>query len=72
MELYFTCPVTGRVFAFEDYSLEQGHRIVEAEAEGRELKGQVVLTQPCPICGAKHRYEVKDVICPLTGGTNEE
>lgn len=72
MELFFTCPVTGEVFAFEHYSLEQGHRIVEAEALGRELQGQVVLTRPCPICGAKHRYEVKDVICPLTGDRNEE
>ena len=72
MKLYFTCPVTGEVFAFEDYSLEQGHRIVEAEADRRELKGQVVLTQPCPLCGTKHRCEVKDVICPLTGDIDEE
>ncbi|MFT5726501.1 MAG: phage/plasmid primase-like uncharacterized protein [Desulforhopalus sp.] len=72
MKLYFTCPVTGEVFAFENYSLEQGHRIVAAEAHRRELKGQVVLTQPCPLCGTKHRYEVKDVICPLAGDINEE
>ncbi|PHR28517.1 MAG: hypothetical protein COA36_06475 [Desulfotalea sp.] len=72
MELYFTCPVTLKVFASENYSLEEGHSVVEVPGHGRELKGQVVLTQPCPLCGTIHRYEVEDIICPFTGDTNEE
>lgn len=72
MKLYFTCPITGKVFGFEHYSLEQGYKIVEEKDHKRELKGQVVLTQPCPLCGTQHRFEVKDVICPLAGDINEE
>lgn len=69
MKLYFTCPVLEKVFGSEDYSLVEGHLIVE-DGEKR-LKGDVLLNSPCPLCGQKHRFEVKDVICPLSRGENE-
>lgn len=67
MELYFTCPVAGEVFGSENYVLGKGHEIVEDGQKGKELVGVVDLQDPCPLCGGKHRFEVIDVICPLTG-----
>lgn len=70
MELYFACPVSGEVFASENYVLGKDYEIVENGEEGKELVGMVVLQGPCPLCGGKHHFEVKDVICPLTGEVN--
>ena len=72
MKLFFTCPVSDKVFGSDDYSLLKDYNIVENGESQKELKGIVVLNGDCPVCGQKHQYEVKDVICPLSGGGNEE
>lgn len=72
MKLYFRCPNEKTEFASEDYSLEEGHRVVEDEGGDKKLMGVVSLNSACPLCGRKHRYEVKDVMCPLSRGKNEE
>ena len=71
MKLYFTCPKAKKTFSSDDYSLHQGHRIVEDEEGAKELQGTVSLNAGCPLCGQKHQYSVKDVICPLSRGKNE-
>lgn len=70
MKLYFTCPVEKTTFTSDDYSLLKGHHIIESETGEKELQGTVILNSACPLCGRKHQYEVKDVICPLAGGGN--
>lgn len=70
MKLYFTCPVKKATFASEDYSLQKGHRIVADGTGVKQLQGIVCLNSGCPLCGQKHQYDVKDVLCPLTGGKN--
>lgn len=72
MKLYFTCPNENAEFACDDYSLQKGHRIVEDEHGDKKLMGTVSLNSGCPLCGQKHRYEVKDVMCPVSRGENEE
>jgi hypothetical protein len=72
MKLYFTCPKAKADFASDDYSLQAGHRIVEDEHGDKKLMGIVSLNSGCPLCGQKHRYEVKDVMCPISGEKNEE
>jgi hypothetical protein len=71
MHLYFTCPVKNEHFSTTDYKLEKGHTVMTNPEGGRELRGSVSLTSPCPLCGGKHRYEVKDVMCTIRGGDNE-
>ena len=71
MKLYFTCSKTKETFSSNDYSLHQGHSIVENEEGVKELQGTVSLNAGCPLCGQKHQYSVKDVICPLSRGKNE-
>lgn len=71
MKLFFTCPVEQEDFATEDYSLNEGHRVVEDEHGGKTLMGFVSLNSGCPLCGQKHLFEVKDVMCPLSRGENE-
>ncbi len=70
MKLYFTCPKEHVTFASDDYSLRQGHRIVEDDKGTKELQGTVSLNSKCPVCGRRHRYAVKDVLCPLNRGNN--
>ena len=70
MKLYFTCPTEKTTFASDDYSLQKGHHITKAAPGEKVLKGIVSLNSACPLCGRKHHYEVKDVICPLTGREN--
>lgn len=72
MKLYFTCPVRDKVFGCDDYSLKKDYTIVDNGESQRELKGIVILNGVCPMCGQKHQYQVKDVICPLSGGENDE
>jgi len=71
MNLFFTCPLKKETFSSENYSLQQGHRIVEDEDGGKVLQGTVSLTSPCPLCGEKHYFEAKDVLCPLTRRKDE-
>lgn len=71
MKLFFTCPIKNEPFSSDAYSLEQGHLIVEDKDGKKALQGTVNLTSPCPLCGKRHQFEVKDVLCPLTGGRNE-
>lgn len=71
MKLYFHCPVTDEIFGFEDYSLQSNYSVVEDDAGNRALRGRVVLNSGCPLCGEKHQYEAKDVICPLTRDDND-
>jgi hypothetical protein len=71
MKLYFTCPIKKETFASGDYSLHPGHSIVTDDKGGKELQGTVSLNTACPFCGQKHQYAVKDVLCPLSRGTNE-
>lgn len=66
MKLYFTCPVRKKIFATEDYSLQQGHRIGTGKEGAKELQGIVILNSTCPYCGKKHNFDVKDIACPLT------
>lgn len=72
MKLYFTCPIVKEDFASDDYSLQEGHRIAEDEHGGKKLLGIVSLYSACPLCGQKHQYEVKNVMCPISRGKNEE
>ena len=72
MKLYFTCPIVKEDFASDDYSLQKGHRIVEDEHGGKKLMGFVSLNSGCSLCGQNHRYEVKDVMCPISRRKNEE
>ena len=71
MKLFFTCPVEQGVFATEDYSLQEGHRITEDEHGGKTLMGFVSLNSACPLCGQKHLFEVKNVMCSMSRGKNE-
>ncbi len=66
MKLYFTCPIKKETFASNDYSLHPGHSIVLDDQGGKELQGTVSLNAACPLCGQKHQYAVKDVLCPLS------
>jgi hypothetical protein len=66
MKLYFTCPIKKETFASDDYSLHPGHSIVKDDQGGKELQGTVSLNAACPLCGQKHQYAVKDVLCPLS------
>jgi hypothetical protein len=72
MKLYFTCPKENVTFSSDDYSLHKGHRIVEDGEGVKELQGTVSLNSGCPLCGQQHQYEVKDVLCSLSGGKNEQ
>lgn len=72
MKLYFTCPKEKADFASDDYSLEPGYQIVEDEHGEKQVLGFVSLNSECPLCGQKHRYEVKDVMCPISKEKNEE
>jgi len=72
MKLYFICPQTKACFASDDYSLQEGHQIVEDEHGGKQVMGFVSLNSVCPLCGQEHRYEVKDVMCPTSREENEE
>jgi len=72
MKLYFLCPVNDIVFGSDDYSLLRDFKVVQDGENQRELKGIVVLNGDCPLCGQKHQYQVKDVICSLSGGENDE
>ncbi len=72
MKFYFTCPSVKEDFASDDYSLQAGHQVAEDEHGGKQLIGFVSLNSACPLCGQKHRYEVKDVMCPLRTGKNKE
>lgn len=71
MKLFFTCPVVQEDFETEDFFLQEGHRIAEDEHGGKILMGFVSLHTACPLCGQKHRFDVKDLRCPLNRGTNE-
>lgn len=71
MKLYFTCPKEKVTFASDEYSLHKGHSVVVDETGARELQGTVSLNSECPLCGGKHVYEVKDIICPLSGEEDE-
>ena len=71
MKLHFTCPKEKVTFASDKYSLYKGHRVVVDEAGVRELLGTVSLNSACPVCGERHEYEVKEVVCPLSGEENE-
>ncbi|MGB3225219.1 MAG: hypothetical protein WBB23_20685, partial [Desulforhopalus sp.] len=72
MKLYFICPLHNKTFASDDYSLHQGHQVVENIEGMKELQGTVSLNSECPLCGEKHLYQVKDVLCPSSRGNNEE
>ncbi len=71
MRLYFNCPVKNEIFSSTDFSLEKDYAVMANTEGGRELQGNVCLNSPCPLCGEKHIYEVKDVMCGLQGGKNE-
>ncbi len=70
MKLYFKCEEKGQVFGSDDYTLHKGYTVIDNADGGRELQGIVTLNSACPLCGKKHRYEAKDVICPLSGVEN--
>jgi hypothetical protein len=72
MKLYFTCPQHNTTFATDDYSLHKGHQVIENIEGMKELQGTVSLNSECPLCGQKHLYQVKDVLCPSSRGNNEE
>lgn len=71
MKLYFTCPTVNASFASDNYALLQGYCVVDKGTGDKELQGKVNLNAACPLCGQKHQYNVKDVLCPLTGEKNE-
>lgn len=64
MNLFFRCPKKNEIFDSSEYFLELGHVITRDENGERELKGKVVLTS-CPMCGEKHTFDVKNVMCSL-------
>jgi hypothetical protein len=64
MKLHFRCPEKNKVFDSSEYFLEPGHIIAHDENGERELKGKVVLPS-CPLCGERHAYDVKDVMCSV-------
>jgi len=68
MKLYFTCPKTQTTFSTDNYILDQGYRVVETKEGERSLEGTVHLGSDCPFCGERHQYDVKDIICPFSGG----
>ena len=71
MKLYFHCPAVDEIFGFEDYSLKSNYDVVEDAIGNRELKGRVVMNSDCPLCGERHQYEAKDVLCPSTRDDND-
>lgn len=68
MKLYFKCPVKDEIFGSNDYFLHKDHRIVEVGEGDRQLAGMVSLNSGCPVCGQRHSYKVKDVMCSLAKG----
>ncbi|CAG35699.1 hypothetical protein [Desulfotalea psychrophila] len=72
MKLYFNCPKTGVCFSSSHYSLMKGYTIITTADGERQLQGEVVLKSPCPSCGEKHSYQIKDIMCPATRSRDED
>lgn len=65
MDLYFKCPEKDQIFQSCEYSLAKGYRIVLGEGGEKILHGRVILNSSCPMCGQRHTFDVKDVMCPV-------
>jgi len=64
VELYFTCPLTGKGFLIQDWEIA-GELQIEKNRQGpRKLRGKVAVT--CPHCEAMHVYATEELVCPLT------
>lgn len=64
VELYLTCPLTGKGFPTQDWEIA-GELQIEEDPQGtRRLRGKVAVT--CPHCEARHVYSTGELVCPLT------
>ncbi|GKT10240.1 hypothetical protein [Desulforhabdus sp. TSK] len=64
MELYFTCPVTGKGYLSEDWRILGELKTREDSEGGKVLVGTVEVE--CPDCGSAHAYPAEELVCPLS------
>lgn len=64
MELYFTCPLTGRGFMSENWRIQGKLQVREEPGGVRTLLGTVEVD--CPVCGSTHAYSTEELVCPLS------
>ena len=64
VELYFTCPVTGKGYLAEDWRILGELKMRENPEGGKVLVGMVEVE--CPWCRRAHAYPTEELVCPLS------
>ena len=67
MKFIFVCPNQNREFESSDFRILDNRGIISDKAGNRTLDAKVALENPCPICGVKHVYHVRELSCPFSG-----
>ncbi|MGA8179789.1 MAG: hypothetical protein WB792_06990 [Desulfobacterales bacterium] len=72
MKFAFVCPKKQK--AFESASFEIiGNKGITLDVKGNKfLDAKVALDKPCPFCGEKHVYHVRELSCPFGSSEKEE
>jgi hypothetical protein len=67
MKLIFICPTHQKIFESRAFNLVE-NKGVKVDHNGQKyLDARVNLTEPCPYCGARHSFAVRDLACPFNG-----
>ena len=65
MEFIFICPIYNRVFESAAFRMDQNRGVQTDDSGNKFLDAMVVLEEPCPFCGEKHRFNASDLSCPF-------
>ena len=65
MKFIFTCPITHQAFETDAFRILEDKGI-RTDASGHRIwDARIELLDPCPVCGAVHRYNPEDLPCPF-------
>ena len=67
MKFIFVCPNQNREFESSDFRILDNRGVISDRAGNKMLDAKVALETPCPFCGAKHVYHVRELSCPFSG-----
>ena len=67
MKLIFICPDKNEMFESAEFAIIDNRGVITDTSGNRILDARVALNEPCPFCGKKHVFHVRDLSCPFTG-----
>jgi hypothetical protein len=65
MKFFFVCPVQGKTFETDQFSLVDNRGVKQDDEGNRYLDARVRLAAPCPFCGKIHEYAARELTCPF-------